>query len=699
MTEIIRSLIKNTKIKPRLFFTLILLSIPLFCLLFLTLTTQNRAIQFGEKEIIGVAYNRILLDLMKDYRNTSTLLQTSKEESGLKEMDSILSNLNYTRNRLLELNSRHELELDTKDNFSLLLSEEDIFSKDVSSKKILESKVSILKILELLTKLNSHVGDTSNLILDPDLDSYYLMDITLIKIPMVIKVSTEIEQVIFSAISKRNLTQENQIKLFTLYSQLNAAIDQTLSSFEIAYKYNSKLKQELETKKTETLVAINNYKEELKFISNPANKETDMVRLENFPSLIKNYNESLHNLYSITSESQNTLLDIRVSALKMEQLISISLVLLVTGLTVFIQYLIVFSITNPLSDAVTKFELLAKGNLQHRIEYDGKDEIGALSNSINTFIQYLTNLLQIIARLTSESNVVFTEISTMTTQLSLSTESQAASTEESAAALEEISSSFNKISQSIEKEASDISEIGNITDNVAISTQKAQESIHSLGIVVEGSAKEVKKGEAIISKTVDSMNHIKSAADEIGKIILLITEISKQIGLLALNASIEAARAGEHGRGFSVVADEISKLSLKTEESVKHIRALIGGTNSSIKEGIHNVGTVVEVLRVVIEKINETNRKAKLVDEEISSQSVNLSFISNSHSKLQTLSEQIDNSAKEEKIAISQISQSMNRISTETQLISENLSQLKEASLKVSKLSQELTMTITKFEL
>jgi aerotaxis receptor len=220
-----------------------------------------------------------------------------------------------------------------------------------------------------------------------------------------------------------------------------------------------------------------------------------------------------------------------------------------------------------------------------------------------------------------------------------------------------------------------------------------------LGTVIDSSAREVKKGEVIISKTVESMNQIKSAADEISKIIILITEISKQIGLLALNASIEAARAGEHGRGFSVVADEISKLSLKTEESVKHIRSLIGSTNYSIKDGIVNVSTVVDVLRVVIEKINETNQKAKTVDEEISSQSTNIQFISNSHEKLESLSEQIETSTKEEKIAISQISQSMNRITAETQIISENIGQLKQSAEKISILSEELTKNVSKFEL
>ncbi len=699
MTQILLSLLKNTKIKSRLFFTLILLSIPLFCLLFLTIITQNRAIRFGEKEILGVAYNRLLFDLMKDYRNALSLLHTDTQQSNQTEFESILSSIDRTEKYLLPIHAKNGLDLDTKEKFDQLKTEQEIFAKNIFAKKNTESQESALKILEILTKLNAYVGDTSNLILDPDLDSYYLMDITLIKIPNLMEVSTQIESLVFSAIQEKNLSEENQIKLFNFYSQLNAGLDQTLNSFEIAYKYNGILKSNLETKKNAALVNIIKYRDELKIISNPANKVINLEKLESFPSLIKNYNNSLLEIYLATSESQERLLDIRVAEFKIEQITSISLVLLITGLTIFIQYIIVSSITVPLSEAASKFELLAKGNLKHRIEYDGKDEIGALSNSINIFIQYLTNLLVVIAKLSKESNLVFADMSIMTKQLSLSTQNQAASTEESAAALEEISSSFSKIALSIETEARDISEIGNITDNVALSTKKASESIHSLGTVIDISAKEVKKGEVVISKTVDSMNQIKSAADEIAKIIILITEISKQIGLLALNASIEAARAGEHGRGFSVVADEISKLSLKTEESVKHIRSLIVGTNSSIKEGIQNVGTVVDVLRVVIEKINETNRKAKIVDEEISSQSVNINFIANSHTKLENLSEQIDTSTKEEKIAISQISESMNRITTETQLISENINQLKLAAEKISTLSDELTLTVNKFEL
>ena len=484
-----------------------------------------------------------------------------------------------------------------------------------------------------------------------------------------------------------------------MYSELEAILNQILNSYEISYKYNSNLKEELDDIKKKCFSNINLYKEELKVISNPAKLEIDLVKLENFPNIIPVYNKSISELYELTSKSQTKLLEKRISGLQLEQFISISLVLIVTGLTVCIQYQIVFSITNPLSEAVSKFEMLAKGNLQHRIEYKGDDEIGVLSNSINYFIDYLSGLLRVIANLTNELKTIFEEISDMTIQLSSSTMNQAASTEESAAALEEISSSFIRISESIEKEAKDISEIGDITDHIAESVMNASKSIHVLGTIVETSAKEVKKGEIVIGKTVDSMNEIKSAADQISKIIILITEISKQISLLALNASIEAARAGEHGRGFSVVADEISKLSLRTEDSVKHIRSLIASTNSSVKEGIQNVGTVVEVLKIIIEKINLTNSNAKQVGDEISSQSMNISFIANSHNQLQDLSEQIDASTKEEQIAISQISQSMNRISTETQVISENINLLKEAGAKVVAMSESLSQTVSKFEL
>lgn len=692
MLEPLINFIQTVKIRRRLFSTLILLSIPILFLGYFMISTQNRAIQFGEKEIIGVDYNFLLIKTLYNMRNI-----LSSQYSSTSAIDS--SQLNSIHTDINKMESKYEKVLETKELYTSFLTDKMQMEEKIKLNDSSETQKSILKFIDSILKLNSHIGDTSNLILDPDLDSYYLMDISLIKIPTLFATSTEIENILAKSYQTKNLSDQDKIELFTLHSEINSTLEQMENSFNVAFKYNAKLKTILQTRIENSLKNINLYKNKVYEIANPTNKENDFSKIAIVLGILPDYNQSVFLVYEETINAQRGLLEKRVSNFKIEQYISIALVILVVCLTVIIQYLIVISITNPLLVAVSKFESLSKGNLNNKIEYDGRDEIGQLSHSINHFIEYLKTLIHTISNLTNESNTIFNEITSMTKQLSLSTENQASGAEESAAALEEISSNFNQIANLIEKETSDISEIGAITDEISISTTKATESIHNLGSLIESSAKEVKKGETVIVETVNSMNQIKAAADEISKIILLITEISKQIGLLALNASIEAARAGENGKGFSVVADEISKLSLKTEESVKLIRSLIGSTNASIKEGILNVGTVVDVLKVVIEKINSTNKNAKLVDEEISSQSTNISIISNSHSKLENLSDDIDKSAKEEKLAIRQISENINRIAMETQIISENIGNLREAALKIASVSNELTTTVNVFQL
>ena len=285
MASPIVKIIKNTKIKSRLFTTLLLLSIPLFCLFYLTLTTQNRAIEFGEKEIMGVKYNYILIDLIQTYRDSLLLFHkniSDQDQSDFSKIKPTIISIQKKEKDLYELNQELGSTLETQNLFSTLLLEQDNFIKYKDAQNPYESQNSASKILELLISLNTHVGDTSNLILDPDLDSYYMMDITLIKIPILIQVSTQVEKIIFESILLKQISQENLITLFTLYSQINATINQILNSYEVSYKYNPKLKTELESRKNVSLININKYQDELKTISNPTNKEINISKLENF---------------------------------------------------------------------------------------------------------------------------------------------------------------------------------------------------------------------------------------------------------------------------------------------------------------------------------------------------------------------------------------------------------------------------------
>ncbi len=125
------------------------------------------------------------------------------------------------------------------------------------------------------------------------------------------------------------------------------------------------------------------------------------------------------------------------------------------------------------------------------------------------------------------------------------------------------------------------------------------EQLSAAGQEVASSAKSV---EAIAK---DADNEVK----ETQKILEVITNIAEQTNLLGLNAAIEAARAGEHGRGFSVVAEEVRKLSNNSRESVSNIDETlkkIQNVTAKIVDSIYNTSRIAEQQAQALQNLTES---------------------------------------------------------------------------------------------
>lgn len=162
--------------------------------------------------------------------------------------------------------------------------------------------------------------------------------------------------------------------------------------------------------------------------------------------------------------------------------------------------------------------------------------------------------------------------------------------------------------EAIQKKVDTVSSIsGNIHDSMQHTLAVIDDGLNDVNTLVSQVDDSVHNGVDVSEKLKELDHHIK----EMNSIIVLISDITSQTGLLALNASIEAARAGDAGRGFSVVATEISHMANQTSEATEHITDIINSFAATITD-------VVKVINHMIDGINtekqSTTNTAQIFD-------------------------------------------------------------------------------------
>lgn len=238
------------------------------------------------------------------------------------------------------------------------------------------------------------------------------------------------------------------------------------------------------------------------------------------------------------------------------------------------------SITQPLREAVSVAEAIARFDLSSKITTQAQDETGQLLHALHSMQVSLTRLISSVRQSTDSIGTASSEIASGNMDLSSRTEQTASNLQQAAASMMQLTGTVRQTA-----------------DSAATANQLASSA-----------ATVAQRGGQVVSQVVSTMDEISASSRRIGDIIGTIDGIAFQTNILALNAAVEAARAGEQGRGFAVVAGEVRSLAQRSAEAAKEIKGLIGASVERVESGsrlVQDAGTTMGEIVASVQRVTD----------------------------------------------------------------------------------------------
>ena len=228
-------------------------------------------------------------------------------------------------------------------------------------------------------------------------------------------------------------------------------------------------------------------------------------------------------------------------------------------------------------------------------------------------------------------------VSSASTQLSAQIEQSDRGAAESAQRLSEAATAMNEMNATVQEVARNA---GSASAASAETKEKAEAGAH----VVEKAVRSIEEVHQMSLDLKEDMTQLNEHAQDITRIMGVISDIADQTNLLALNAAIEAARAGEAGRGFAVVADEVRKLAEKTMASTNDVGNAIKAIQESTSKSMTGVDNAVERIGEATELANQSGRALEEIVATVEATGDQVNAIATASEEQSAASEEINQS-------------------------------------------------------
>ncbi len=524
------------------------------------------------------------------------------------------------------------------------------------------------KLVNEIIELNTHVADTSGLILDPKLDSFYLMDTVVNILPALANDMGKARGIATGIAAKGSMSVEQNIRLAVLADRIRSDSHKLKSALAVVMKENLGIGTRLEGRDQRAV------KEGEAFLQQLNNDilQADAINVS-AESIFRAGSKAINaefELYDKVLPALDDLLLSRVTAKKSEQMYSTAtaVIVLLTLLWLFAGFY--RGVINSIQQIATAANQLAEGDLTAQVQLSVHDEIKDVGEGFNRMAR---SFKDVISRLSSSAEQVAAsseELSAVTTQTGQTINEQQAQTEQVATAM-------NEMNATVQEVAMNVADTASAATGANQETQAGRQIVDEAVTAIQGLAGEIESAAEVIQS-------VETDSDKISAVVDVIRGIAEQTNLLALNAAIEAARAGDQGRGFAVVADEVRTLAGRTQDATQEINSMIERLQSGSKKAVTVMNSSREQTQAVVEKAQHAGESLKVIAASVE--------------KINDMSSQIASAAEEQHAVTEEINQNIVSISNMATQTAEGASQTSQSSEELAHLATDLQTIVQQFK-
>jgi twitching motility protein PilJ len=714
----------SLRIWQKLGLLIVLMSLPLVVLINAYLKSRNELIVFTEAELVGTEYLRRLSSLLEQVQlhRAASNAYLSGDASYSGHMKGAASRVESEIKHLDQVDLRTGTKLGTRELWEQWKQKWQQLQSRSGQLSPATSFEQHTALTAMLIEIYTQVGDLSNLILDPETDSYYLASGLIDRFTRAAEARSLTAGYGLGLAAKKNTSPEERGQAQALTRQLQSSLVDLSRHLALASKYNAQTGEVVRPLYDRLKQATDT---ELQWSAAPPRSAS--VLSDQWEA-----HQRLSVFYSELAEGMrrrlNTQLTDRISRLRSEKYGQLGLAGLALVLAALGAFKISSGITRQTSDITGVFSRIDEGDYTARCKPLTKDELGAMAVSLNAAMDNTLTLIQSrherdqiqhsIKRLLEEVSGVadgdLTKEAEVTADMTgaiadsfnfmiaelrqiISQVQQTTITVSRAAG--DVQGRAESLAQGSELQSTEILNSSRAIEGMATSIQAVSAIAGEAAQVAQQALTNAEQGTEAVDKTIGGMNSIRlqvqetakrikrlgESSQEIGEIVQLIRDVAERTSILALNASIQAAMAGDAGRGFAMVAEEVERLAQRAGESTKRIAALIESVQS-------DTGEAVAAMEATTHEVVQGSRLANEAGQRLAE----IQKVSREISQLVRSIASDANRQARESVDVSQQVVSISRVSQQT---AEGTRDAAAAVRRLAELAEDLNTSVSRFRL